>query len=208
MLFYTARYLKCSDINLLELLNYWYLSDQCISNNLTSLDFCNIWLNKWFCKGNKQKIIDDYLKKYDNMIDKYVSYEPKNLFETIGIIILYDQITRNIYRKTAKAYLYDNIALKYAKLLLNDFDNLFFGFQLTITLCLIHSENINDLYIAKQLITKIKNNKYCDYRLYNSLRSIFNNHYDRILLFGRIPERNKFLHRISTHNETVYLNNI
>jgi uncharacterized protein (DUF924 family) len=39
----------------------------------------------------------------------------------------------------------------------------------------------------------------------NAMKKIIHNHSERILLFGRIPERNKILGRISTSEELTYL---
>ncbi len=126
----------------------------------------------------------------------------------MALIILFDQIPRNIYRKTAKAYKYDLKSLKITKSLIENFDSLHFCFKLTIIICMIHSEDISDHEIIKILLLKIKNDFKCDSQLYISLYQIYINHYDRIKMFGRIPERNIFLGRKSTPEEKIYLLNI
>lgn len=40
------------------------------------------------------------------------------------------------------------------------------------------------------------------------LALIHNNHYERIKMFGRIPERNKYLGRINTEAENIYIKTV
>ena len=190
---------------------YWYFSESNRKYNcklLNSIDIYNQWTNVWFAKEEQQKKIDTYLLKYEPLIDKYKTYHPTNLIEAIALIILYDQIPRNIYRGTYKAYLYDHISNKLTHNLLEKYDNLPLNMKLTLIICLAHSENITDHYLIKEKLSSIKKDKKCDYSIYQALYTITINHRDRIELFGRIPERNKILNRISTENELIYLNSI
>lgn len=51
--------------------------------------------------------------------------------------------------------------------------------------------------------------KFYNYNIVTStLNNIFNNHNDRIMMFDRIPERNRILGRKSTDREITYLNAI
>jgi uncharacterized protein (DUF924 family) len=199
---------------LLNILYFWYFDfDHHMTKfrdfkNIKSYDLVKLWINKWFAKNEEQKKIDKYLLIFEESIDKYKTYQPNNLYEKIALIILFDQISRNIFRHTGKAYEYDNLALKHAKSLLEDFDSLFFCFKLTIIICMIHSEDIMDHEIIKKLLPKIKSDPKSDPELYLALVGIFNNHNDRIKMFGRIPERNKYLCRISTEKEKVFLLNV
>jgi uncharacterized protein (DUF924 family) len=198
---------------LTNVLYYWYFDPSNNSNlknfeNIKSYDLVDLWINKWFAKNEEQKKIDKQLLNFESLIEKYENYESCNLCEKMALIILFDQIPRNIYRGTAKAYQFDNIALKFAKSLLKDFDSLYFCFKLTVVICLIHSEDLSDHKIIKTLLPVIKSDKKCDPALYVALFGIHTNHNDRIEMFGRIPERNKFLGRISSENEKIYLSNI
>jgi uncharacterized protein (DUF924 family) len=73
---------------------------------------------------------------------------------------------------------------------------------------MIHSEDIMDHKIIKKLLPQIKSDPKCDPSLYVALIGIFKNHNERIQLFGRIPERNKYLGRTSTDEEKIFLLNI
>jgi uncharacterized protein (DUF924 family) len=199
---------------LLQLVHYWYFPSNKTSikpfdfKNISSIEMIDLWINKWFAKYEQQKEIDIYLKTFESLIDHYKTYIPNSLFEKMSMIILYDQIPRNIYRKTPNAYLNDHIALKLAKSLLYEFDSLPLCFQITIVVCMLHSEDINDHNIIIELLPKIKINPKCDPKLYISLYNIFKNHNERIIMFGRIPERNKFLSRISTEQEKAFLQSV
>ena len=79
---------------------------------------------------------------------------------------------------------------------------------LTIMICLVHSEKLVHHDIIQKLFDIIKERKEIFDDLKKTLLTILRNHRDRIELFGRYPERNKFLGRTSTEEEFVYLNAI
>ncbi len=112
-------------------------------------------------------------------------------------IVLYDQITRNIFRGTARAYRYDPRARALVQPLLPpavEFDTLPFCYKLTCCICLVHSENLTDhALIADHLLPNIRRDARCDPSLLDTLLGVCANHRDRVQLFGRIPERNKYL---------------
>ena len=198
--------------DLYELYIYWYFSNvqqfTTNFNRLTSIDILNQWTNVWFAKEEKQIKVDEYLRRYEYMIEKYVSYEPNTLIERISLVILYDQVIRNIFRGTGKAYNYDPIALHHAKELMEIFDQHPFCVKLTVILCFIHSENIKDFDTIASKIGIIRNDMKCDQKLFNALNNIVSRHRERVELFGRIPERNIMISRCSTEREFIYLKNI
>jgi uncharacterized protein (DUF924 family) len=80
-------------------------------------------------------------------------------------------------------------------------------FLLTILICLIHSEQIEHLDLVKRLIQQyVVTNPSIDSNLLTSLNGIAKNHYDRIQLFGRIPERNRFIGRQYIPEEISFMN--
>jgi uncharacterized protein (DUF924 family) len=199
-----------------EVLTFWYFSRTRISNYhgklkfecLTSIDIYNQWIDVWFAKGEKQKEIDKIMMEKYNNVDSFCEHIPADVFEKIALIILFDQVTRNVFRKTEKAYAYDHIALKYTKDLLHFFDNFDFCIKLTLLLCLIHSENLDDHEFVWEKIKILHKDPKCEQIVLNSLRRIATNHGDRLKFFGRIPERNKYLNRENTQKESVYLQSI
>lgn len=167
------------------------------------------WLNIWFAKNNKQKIIDQELTCYEEMYNNYINYDPTYLYEFIGLIILYDQIPRNIFRNTSKAYATDHIAFKHAKFLSQFVDYLPLHVNIFIVLSFCHQESLSEHKLCEQILNKLYDKyKNSNSMIMESLKNIFHNHYDRIKLFGRIPERNRLLNRQSTILETVYMDNL
>jgi uncharacterized protein (DUF924 family) len=194
------------DENLYNITQMWYklsfnhkpheeISEYCIIEN---------WKNLWFAKNQLQKEVDIKLKNYEFMINEYINYKPTHIIEYIGLIILYDQFTRNIYRGSPEAYKYDYISRQYSLYLLELIDYLPTHFIITIIICLIHSENLDIQKRIKNIVlTNIKLKKL--YTLYPTIKQIINNHYERILFFGRIPERNIILNRKSTNEEICFM---
>ena len=146
-----------------------------------------LWKNIWFAKGKTQIKIDKELIKYEILIEYYyymlikkgciIEYD--SIYSKIMIIILFDQITRNIYRGTNKAYKYDKIGLKLCKEILidNNINDISTHFQIFILMPLIHSENINDIKLAKKYINKLYS---YPYEWCFSIKGILQNHFDRI----------------------------
>lgn len=145
-------------------------------------------------------------RKYKNCFKK-LNYSEENPREVLGVIILLDQLSRNIFRGKSSAYKYDNkclnIVLRNLELI-NYFegsDLVFFLMPLKhCEILKIHSLNIS-LWIDKSM--DFKNPKFC--RLYerglkNSLK-----HYEIIKRFGRYPKRNKILNRECSKKELEYL---
>jgi uncharacterized protein (DUF924 family) len=167
------------------------------------------WLSTWFAKNSEQIKIDNDLKQFEEFYEKYKNYDPTYLYEYVAMIILYDQLPRNIYRNTPKAYETDHIAFKYANMLTNYIDYLPFHISIFVILSHCHQENPNVHMNCKELMNKLKL-KYMSSNnvIINTLNNLFNNHYDRVSLFGRIPERNNILGRKSTDNEIAYMKSL
>ncbi len=206
-----------SNINsdFLEIVSYWYNNMKIFKNTkqlnveMSSNEMDELWTQIWFAKGVNQTKVDNELKKFEYYYKKYKDYKPYYLYEYIALIILYDQIPRNIFRNSAKAYETDNIAFNHAKYLMKFIEHIPFHLSIPIIISYIHSESSEILTDAKKIIEVVQKKYYNKYNnIFTSLNGIFQNHYDRISLFGRIPERNKFLDRLSTEKELVYLQSI
>ncbi|CAF1001153.1 unnamed protein product [Didymodactylos carnosus] len=191
---------------LYQLVNEWYGALN-IRKPLSSGHLSNQWLNLWFAKGEQQIIVDKKLLYYRSAIDNNLNYKPTSIIESMGMIILYDQITRNIFRGSDMAYKYDEIARNIALDLVKNYEQLPIQLQITIVICLIHSENIDHHLLVKNLIENyISKSQYIDQNVLSSLNGIAKNHFERISLFARIPERNQFLNRTSTEQEIAFMN--
>lgn len=192
---------------LYQLLVDWYGTTN-LNKSLSSTQLTDQWTTFWFAKREQQKIVDKKLMKYKSAIDYFTNFQPTTLKEKIAMIILYDQITRNIFRGTEYAYKYDHIARQIALILVetSQLSDLPIQFLLTIIICLIHSEQIEHLDLVKSFIQQcVVTNPSIDSSLLTSLNGITKNHYDRIQLFGRIPERNRCINRQSTSEEISFM---
>lgn len=192
---------------LYQLLVDWYGTSN-FNRSLSSTQLTDQWTSTWFAKRDQQKRMDEKLKKYRSAIDAFASFEPTTLREKIATIILFDQITRNIFRGTDMAYAYDDKARQIALALIDttSLADLPIQFLLTILICLIHSENSEHLDLVMELTQQyVAKHTSVDTNLLTSLSGIAKNHRDRLQLFGRIPERNRFLRRESTPAEIAYM---
>jgi uncharacterized protein (DUF924 family) len=146
---------------------------------------------------------------FEEYYDKYKDYDPTYLYEYVALIILYDQIPRNIFRNTPKAYETDNIAFKYASLLTDYIKYLPFHICIFIVLSHCHQESIDVHNKCKNVLNSLKEKHMLVYHnIFPTLNALFENHFDRIKFFGRIPERNSILGRISSDKEIVYMKNM
>jgi len=126
----------------------------------------------------------------------------------LALIILLDQFTRNVYRKTKEAFAYDKYALELCKegLQLKHDKELCFVHRLFFYHPLQHSENIEDQKLSVKLVEQLKqevpeqNKK----KIEGFLRYA-KQHHDIINKFGRFPHRNEVLGRESTKEELEYL---
>ena len=199
-----------------ELFSEWY------GVNITRLDklktfsdekFAILWTDIWFAKNKEQVKIDKYLEKYiplfsiDNPDESMpnITNTKYKLVWKIGWMLLWDQISRNVFRNTAKAYETDEKARKLVEEIMPQWDDLPIPIRVSIILVFIHSENIDDLPITNMLLKDIKEPMRNFPTVWIALNGIARNHSERMLAFGRIPERNKFLGRQSTDAELAYM---
>lgn len=167
------------------------------------------WRNLWFAKNDLQTKVDsDMRNNYAHLLDQFLTYQPMNSIERVALVILYDQVPRNIYRKTPKAYAYDHVARSHIHALLTEDASLLpTHVQVTVIIGLIHQENIEDQSLATTLMAAIPDQA-LERPIQQALTSIVGKHNERVACFGRIPERNVVLNRPSTLEELTYLINL
>ena len=172
-------------------------------------------LDFWFNKSKQKQWFEKDIE-YDNLIkEKFLNYHNsaisgqfkswKNLpLESLALIILIDQFSRNIFREHHNSYKYDSISLEVSKSgiksqFLQKFNNL--DEKLFYILPLIHSENIND---QNQAI-KLANEELKMHPDFNIIIKFFDRHKEIIEKFNRFPHRNIILNRVSTTEEIAFL---
>ena len=145
---------------------------------------------------------DEIRSRFGALIRRAVAGELKQGAETpegaLALIILCDQFTRNIYRKSAAAYCGDAMALVTARAAVAR------GFHLTVlrdartfyVTPFHHSENLADQEMSCALFETIADAENPNYA---------RRHRDIVARFGRFPHRNEVLGRESTAEELEYL---
>ncbi|MBT3556410.1 MAG: DUF924 domain-containing protein [Rhodospirillales bacterium] len=114
------------------------------------------------------------------------------------LIILLDQVPRNMFRGTAQAFATDTKAVEVARQYLDlGFDQLLLAAQRTFAyLPFEHSENIADQDYSVALFTELGDASNLDFAV---------RHQEVVERFGRFPHRNEFLGRTSTPEELQFL---
>lgn len=166
------------------------------------------WLHLWFAKGERTAVADAACARFSPLLEGLAPPAPSTLLQRLGWIVLYDQVPRNVFRGTARAYAYDERALPVAKALFADaahFPELPLHAQFTVLICMVHSEVLAD-QDAIYAYTRERMPQALD--LVASLRSITASHRERIAAFGRFPERNAALGRASTAAEAAFLESL
>lgn len=182
----------------------------CLSAGLSMVDMEDMWRNRWFTKRTHTALVDREMKESFGWMlvqdDAYLqTFRPTRLWEKLAMIILFDQIPRNVFRGQPNAYAYDYVALKFAAGIAETpqlHANLAFCFQATICIGLCHAERFETQDLLSRCINQQVNSDLLkNHFLWHALRKIATHHRERIEWFGRFPERNAILGRISTSEE-------
>lgn len=129
----------------------------------------------------------------------------------LALILLLDQFSRHVYRNTADAYCQDPHALRICEEgLLHDADHslslierVFYYFPL------LHAESIPQQEQSMQAYQVLVELAFAETQIiYDSFLKFANHHHSIINRFGRFPQRNAILGRISTPEELEYLREI
>ena len=193
----------------------------------TSVHMTDLWSKLWFAKGVLQNEVDRQLsEKYVHLFPIVTRSHPREWLSavetsatkplsteilrvlTVACIILFDQIPRNVFRNSAKAYETDDFAFILVENLMkrDGFDDLALPIKISVILVFIHSERIEDLEKTGFLLKSIESQMVDHFPdVLKSLKQIAENHKIRMEMFGRIPERNTFIGRQSTEEEKAFM---
>ena len=116
----------------------------------------------------------------------------------LALLILLDQIPRNVFRDSGHAWATDGLALHYAARAVEDGLDVQVepGLRTFMYLPFEHSEDIADQHRAVELFRTMGDETYLDYAV---------RHLEVIEQFGRFPHRNRALGRVSTPEEQAWL---
>ena len=175
-----------------------------MNENATALSFLNFWLTagheKWFGGGDA---FDEECRVYEPLWERAREGQFDDWMETaagaLALIILLDQIPRNIFRGQARQFSTDTKALQLARTAINR------GYDQTqamparnfFYLPLMHSEELSDQQACCDCLRPLGSKEHYYFALV---------HMDVIARFGRFPHRNEMLGRETTDAEQAYLN--
>lgn len=215
---------SASTLGLVSLFMEWYGTHGVTAVHFARFNewtFTELWTGLWFAKGALQSAVDERLRcSYGGLFEALPRPAPGTLppalpahiagsaalMWRIGLLVLCDQVTRNIFRGTGRAYSYDGWGRALAAALLPDWDRLPVPVRASIVLAFVHSEDVADVAVVESLLGRLQGPlEALSPSVWASLSGIARNHRDRMHAFGRIPERNVFLGRESTDAELAYI---
>lgn len=165
----------------------------------------------WFGKSEK---VDDILKKKftpaivalaSGLDETWAHRGPR---QRLAAIIVYDQFSRNAFRGTPAAFMYDDHALYLCKdgliqgidKQLSEVERMFFYLPLE------HSERINDQLLSVNLFKRLRYEARPGYlAMMERALDYAQSHHAVIKQFGRFPHRNAILQRETTPEEEDFL---
>jgi len=174
-------------------------------------DYQNIIIDFWFnqtqpkqwfqvSKEFDQGILEKFEEPYNMAVSGSFSEWKNSADGILAYCILLDQMPRNMFRGTPKAFATDGLALIASKYAISKGLDQVLSVQKRrfVYLPFEHSENMSDQRRSVELFEKMKDEAPLGYDY--AVR-----HRDVIDKYGRFPHRNKILGRINTPEEEEYL---
>lgn len=170
----------------------------------TAADIVAFWreagMAKWFGGGAafdeecRSRLLDEHFAASRREFDHWVD----DAEGALALLLLLDQIPRNVFRGSAHSYATDPLALHYAdRAIAAGLEDLVDPeLRLFLYLPFEHSEAMADQDRAVALLTALGNDNLLGYA---------KAHHDVIVQFGRFPHRNAALGRSSTPDEQAWL---
>ncbi len=189
--------------NAQDVLNTWFRDSETGRMDLAQA-------KRWFMGG---KDFDDVLtKEYLTTLEAAANGELDHWLDdsdtTLALIILLDQVTRNVYRGTARAFSNDEKALTAAHhaITQNYIKQLPFTQKVFCYMPFMHDESMESQDLCLSLFEQLKKDAPVEYAEFadRTLASA-HEHRDIILQFGRYPHRNAVMDRTNTAEETEWL---
>lgn len=195
--------------DLCNLFMFWYGFDK-IRHDVfkyvcTESSLRHVWDEIWFAKTH---CVDQVIRcRFTDLVEKAIDYQPTCLIEKVAKMILYDQVPRNIYRLKPQAYMYDHIAKEIAyELLTLGPTKLPVFVMMSVVLTLIHSEEVDDHETVVHILMEMPQAHTSG--VIKTLHEIAKRHKERVMLFGRLPERAKIKGCSLDYEEQVYLDGL
>ena len=181
-------------------------------DSLTSLQELENRKAHWF--GGSKSFDDTIRRAYSDLPDRALSNEfdhwQLDPLAATSFILILDQFPRNIYRGTARSFIYDQKARQAAQVAIDlGIDSKVHPLEAVfIYLPFEHSEDSGDQSISVGLFERLADNAPTEFRDHlESTAEYARKHRDIIAEYGRFPHRNQVLGRSPTTAEKMYLEN-
>jgi uncharacterized protein (DUF924 family) len=201
-----------------DVLRYWFGDDFDNRVAMNSVGYINDRFPYWFAR--KDPDFDKVQLAHAFLLDDLqIGSDRLEAWEScieglLAKVIVLDQFSRSIYRGTARAFAYDQLAIVTARKMVStpeflaDYNDKLAAVQrLFVIVAIQHSESLEDQVLGVSLakiIAEHENSKDL-VNLFKNLKGFPMEHHDVIVQFGRFPSRNGALGRASTEEETAWL---
>ena len=189
-----------------ELLNFWFGNPG--SADLPSSDRTSLWFGE--NDKVKQQLLEAFSKEYEAATEGKLTDWEKTPRGRLALIILLDQFSRYVHRRSALAFSFDKQAQELcAEGLRQKMDqSLTLIERVFFYMPLVHSEDAESqeksIRLYQNLVTLSMSETTQIYQLFLAYAYA---HFRVIKEFGRFPQRNKVLGRASTEAELAFLKN-
>ena len=158
----------------------------------------------WFRKNKEfdEEVKSSFLSIYQQAVEGQLQHWEETAEGCLALIILFDQLPRNMFRNKPEAFASDYLALECAKKAIEQsFDSSLLPIQRWfIYIPFEHSENLEDQRTCVQLFSSLEHHPESASTIDYARR-----HLEVIERFGRFPHRNIILGRESTQEELEFL---
>ena len=190
-------------------------SDPIVRESLSTDEKVEPLLRIWFQSGSD---LDEFCQPFASVIRELknspatlIGDEWGNLEGKVAKVLLADQLSRSCFRDSPEAFSFDQIGRKLVRELvaenvINDTLKLPAAILYLLPWALAHSEEVQDLKSASELIDKAIM-VYPNFSLFEGRnKQAVDQHLQVLEKFGRYPQRNAQYGRESTPNEIAWLN--
>jgi len=169
-------------------------------------DILNFWVyevgrERWFANDPAldTQIRERFQETYEQAITgklKAWEHTPEGM---LGLMLLFDQFPRRMFRGTTRAFETDDLAVELARqAIINHFDDRIDAqYKLLFYLPFLNSENMGDQRLALYYIRERARE--------NEWLSLAETNFEIVQRFGRFPQRNPILGRDPTPEEAAFL---
>ena len=187
-----------------DILDYWF--EGC-DNDLESTQKLS---DKWYMPSAEidREITERFSNVYDRAVKKEFEEWEESAHGCLALVIIFDQFSRNLFRKTARAFESDHRALELTYKCINNHwhKELTVPHQLFLFNPFQHSEDLADQDRGVQMVEKLYYSCAPSWQSYvEASLDFFRAHRETVAKFGRFPHRNEVLLRTSTPAELEFL---